>query len=46
MMVSLFALSAQFATTSRLRGEPAAVTELNFTPGTPRALQIGLDYRF
>ena len=37
---------AQFATTSRLRGEPAAVTELNFTPGTPRALQIGLDYRF
>lgn len=26
---------AQFATTSRLRGESAAITELNFTPGTP-----------
>jgi outer membrane cobalamin receptor len=26
---------AQFATESRLRGEPAPVTELNFTPGTP-----------
>ena len=26
---------AQFATTSRLKGEPAPVTELNFTPGTP-----------
>ena len=26
---------AQFATESRLKDEPAAVTELNFTPGTP-----------
>jgi len=26
---------AQFATTSRLKGEPAPVTELNFTPGIP-----------
>ena len=26
---------AQFATTSRLMGEPAEITELNFTPGTP-----------
>lgn len=26
---------AQFATESRLKNEPAAVTELNFTPGTP-----------
>ncbi len=26
---------AQFATESRLRNEPATVTELNFTPGTP-----------
>jgi outer membrane cobalamin receptor len=26
---------AQFATTSRLLNEPAPVTELNFTPGTP-----------
>lgn len=26
---------AQFATESRLRNEPAPVTELNFTPGTP-----------
>ena len=26
---------AQYATTSQLRGEPAPVTELNFTPGVP-----------
>ncbi|MFN2567754.1 MAG: TonB-dependent receptor, partial [Gemmatimonadaceae bacterium] len=37
---------AQFATTSRLRGEPAGVTELHFTPGTPRSVQLGLEYRF
>jgi outer membrane receptor protein involved in Fe transport len=37
---------AQFATTSRLRGESAAVTELHYTPGAPRSLQAGLDYRF
>jgi outer membrane receptor for ferric coprogen and ferric-rhodotorulic acid len=37
---------AQFATTSRLQNELAAVTELNFTPGAPRTIQIGLDYRF
>lgn len=33
---------AQFATTSRLRGEPGDVTELNFTPGAPRTIQLGL----
>jgi len=37
---------AQFATSSRLRGEPAPVTERNFTPGAPRTVQVGLDYRF
>ena len=38
---------AQFATTSRLRGEPAAgVTELHFTPGAPRRVQVGVEYRF
>jgi len=37
---------AQFATTSRLPGELAPVTELNFTPGAPRTIQVGLDYRF
>ena len=37
---------AQFATTSCLPGEPAPVTELNFTPGGPRSIQVGLDYRF
>ena len=38
---------AQFATTSRLRGEPAAgVTELHFTPGAPRSVQVGVEYRF
>lgn len=38
---------AQFSTTSRLPGEPAAgITELHFTPGAPRSVQIGLEYRF
>ena len=37
---------AQFATTSRLRGESAAVTELHFTPGAPRSVQLGVEYRF
>jgi len=37
---------AQFATTSRLQGEPGPVTELNFTPGAPRTIQVGVDYRF
>jgi hypothetical protein len=37
---------AQFATTSRLRGEAAPVTELHFTPGAPRSVQIGAEYRF
>ena len=31
---------------SRVQGELAPVTELNFTPGGPRTIQIGLDYRF
>ncbi|MFN0178885.1 MAG: TonB-dependent receptor [Gemmatimonadales bacterium] len=33
---------AQFATTSRLRGEAAAVTELHYTPGAPRRFELGL----
>ncbi|MBW3571717.1 MAG: TonB-dependent receptor [Gemmatimonadetes bacterium] len=38
---------AQFATTSRLAGEPAeGITELHFTPGAPRSGQVGLEYRF
>ena len=37
---------AQFATTSRLALEPREVTELHYTPGSPRAVQIGLEYRF
>jgi len=37
---------AQFATTSRLRNERIPLTDLNFTPGTPRTIQVGLDYRF
>ena len=34
---------AQFATTSRLRLEPAAVTENHFTPGAPRGVTLGLE---
>lgn len=37
---------AQFATTSRLRGETGAVTELHYTPGAPRSAQVGVEYRF
>ena len=37
---------AQFATTSRLRDEPEEVTELHFTPGAPRSVEVGLSYRF
>ena len=33
---------AQFASTSRLRGEAAPVTELHFTPGAPRSLLLGV----
>jgi outer membrane receptor protein involved in Fe transport len=38
---------AQFATTSRLRGEPpGGITDLAVTPGAPRTLQFGVEYRF
>ncbi len=37
---------AQFDTQSRLRDEPQAVSELHFTPGTPRRLRAGIAYRF
>ncbi len=37
---------AQFATTSRLRGESEPVTELHFTPGAGRSLQVGARYSF
>ena len=37
---------AQFATTSQLRGEPAPVTELNFTPGTPFYLKLNASVFF
>jgi outer membrane receptor protein involved in Fe transport len=37
---------AQFATTSRLRGEGAPVTELHFTPGVLRSVQLGGAFRF
>ncbi len=37
---------AQFATTSRLQDEPAEVTELHFTPGAKRSLQVGVEYEF
>ncbi|HEV8365356.1 MAG TPA: TonB-dependent receptor [Gemmatimonadaceae bacterium] len=37
---------AQFATTSRLRGEAAPVTELHYTPGAPRTLTLGMEKKF
>ena len=33
---------AQFDTESRLAGEPAPVSELHFTPGTPRTIRVTL----
>lgn len=37
---------AQFETTSRLRNEPAPVSELNFTPGTPFAVKASVAWFF
>jgi outer membrane receptor protein involved in Fe transport len=37
---------AQFATTSRLRDEVSSFTELHFTPGAGRTVQVGVEYRF
>jgi outer membrane receptor protein involved in Fe transport len=37
---------AQFDTESRLRNEPAPVSELHFTPGNPRNLRVGVSYSF
>jgi outer membrane receptor protein involved in Fe transport len=37
---------AQFATTSRLQDEPSPLTELHFTPGAGRSLQVGVRYDF
>lgn len=37
---------AQFDTESRLPGEPKPVSELHFTPGTPRSIRGGVAVRF
>jgi outer membrane receptor protein involved in Fe transport len=37
---------AQFDTDARLRGESGITSDLHFTAGTPRALKIGVGYRF
>jgi outer membrane receptor protein involved in Fe transport len=37
---------AQFDTESRLRDEPAPVSELHFTPGNPRNVRVGMSYSF
>jgi hypothetical protein len=37
---------AQFATTSRLSHETESVTELHFTPGAPRSVQLALIWSF
>ncbi|MGG8497543.1 TonB-dependent receptor [Tenacibaculum sp. TC6] len=36
----------QFATTSRLQNEPAPITEIHFTPGTPFFAKATVTYRF
>jgi outer membrane receptor protein involved in Fe transport len=37
---------AQFATETRLKGEPNGITELCYTPGNPRNFQFGISYKF
>lgn len=37
---------AQFETTSRLKGEPALVSDLNFTPGTPFSARLTASFFF
>jgi len=37
---------AQFDTDARLRGESAITSDLHFTAGTPRAVRMGIGYRF
>jgi outer membrane receptor protein involved in Fe transport len=37
---------AQFETTSRLRTERDSITEIHYTPGTPRNLRVYFMYRF
>jgi outer membrane receptor protein involved in Fe transport len=37
---------AQFDTFSRLKGEPAGVSELHYTPGNPRNLRAGIELSF
>lgn len=37
---------AQFDTETRLKGEPAPITEICFTPGNPRNFQFGVSYKF
>lgn len=37
---------AQFDTESRLQGEPAALSEIHYTPGTPRFIKAGISFSF
>lgn len=37
---------AQFDTESRLQNETAAVSEIHYTPGTPRFLKAGISFKF
>lgn len=37
---------AQFDTESRLQNEPSPVSEIHFTPGTPRFIKLGIAYNF
>lgn len=37
---------AQFDTESRLQNESEPVSELHYTPGTPRSVRVGMSYKF
>lgn len=37
---------AQFDTESRLQGEPGSISEIHYTPGTPRFIKAGISFSF
>jgi hypothetical protein len=45
-VTNLYWKEAQFDTESRLQSEPASVSEIHYTPGTPRFLKMGVSFNF
>jgi outer membrane cobalamin receptor len=45
-MLNRYWKEAQFNTESRLQYEPISISEIHYTPGTPRFLKIGIGFSF